>query len=109
MVQNDMYVVMYKILSYIYGFMKRGVGPSGEEWDCDALGVPYPYWFRIVSELVGNGYLGGVEVRTSKMGAVISTRDPYVTMQGVALMEENSMMSKALAFLREIKPTVPMI
>ena len=109
MAQNDMYVVMYKILSYIYGCMKRGETPSDEEWGHEALGIPYPYWFRIVSELVGNGYLGGVEMRQSKMGAVISTSDPYVTMQGVAFMEENSMMSKALAFLREIKSTVPMI
>lgn len=109
MAQNDMYVVMYKILAYIYGCMKKGVEPSDEEWGHAALGIPYPYWFRIVSELVGHGYLGGVELRKSKMGAVISTSDPYVTMEGVRFMEENSMMSKALAFLREAKAAIPMI
>ena len=43
MAQNDMYVVMYKIIAYLYDCMKRGAEPDTSEWDCRAMGIPEQY------------------------------------------------------------------
>lgn len=64
MAQNDMYVVMYKIIAYLYDCMKRGEGPSNAGWSAQALGIPEPYWERVVEELTTHGLIGGVNVFT---------------------------------------------
>ena len=74
MAQDDMFVVMYKIIAYLYDCMKRGEKPKNNEWDAAAMGVPQPYWAQMVVQMVEHG-----------------------------LIEENSMMAKAARFLKDAK------
>ena len=39
MAGNDMYVVMYRLIIYLYDCMKRGERPSDEGWSASALGI----------------------------------------------------------------------
>ena len=110
MAQNDMYVVMYKILAYLYDCMKRGVEPEDARWSAQALGIPASYWTSIVEELVGHGFVAGVNVDHFINGeALVTPIGPRVTMEGVAFAQENSMMGKAKAFLQDAKAAVPFI
>ena len=109
MAQNDMHVVMYKILSYIYKCMKEGVEPDASKLSSSALSIPEEYWKQIVRELVEHGYLTGVSTTQVTTGLVVDFAKPRVTMDGVEFLMENSMMSKAKQFLIEAKSTIPFI
>lgn len=45
MAQDDMHVVMYKILAYLYSCMKEGMKPQLRHYahDGDVLSIPYGY------------------------------------------------------------------
>lgn len=107
MAQNDMYVVMYKVLAYLYDCMKRGAEPEDARWCASALGIPESYWTAVVSQLVEHGFVSGVTV-TDFMGGkcLVTPINPIVTMEGVAFME-NGMMRKALRFLQDTKAAIP--
>lgn len=108
MANNDMYVVMYKVIAYLYDCMKKGIAPEGEKWSCMALGIPESYWASVVSELVDHRFITGVKVIPYGDGArMVSIGRAEVTMEGVAFAQENSMMAKAKAFLQDAKASVP--
>lgn len=109
MAQNDMYVVMYKIIAYLYDCMKRGVSPDAAKISAGALGIPDEYWIDVIEELVDHGYVKGFGISyADNMPGVIIDR-PRVTMEGVAFAQENSMMGKAQAFLQDAKASIPFI
>lgn len=110
MAQDDMFVVMYKIIAYLYDCMKKGADPDARQWDATAMGVPEPYWKKVVKELVDHGLIDGVTITVLGSGDTIVTPvDPKVTMEGVQFAQENSMMSKAAKFLRDAKASIPFI
>ena len=89
MANDDMYVVMYRILAYIYDCMKKGSEPSADAYSAEKLGIPQDYWNHIMNELVNHGYLCGVSVHAMFGGSlVVSESRPRVTMEGVAFIEE---------------------
>ena len=53
MAQNDMEVIMYKILSYLYECMKAGKRPRMEDMccSCQMFQIPLSYWGTIMEEL----------------------------------------------------------
>ena len=110
MTQNDMYVVMYKIIAYIYDCMKRGVEPDDAEWGSQALGIPESYWSTIVEELVEHRFITGVTISHFLGGQVmVSPIRPRITIEGVAFAQENTMMAKAKAFLQDAKAAIPFV
>lgn len=112
MAQDDMYVIAYKILAYIYDCMKRGARPADSmlAHDGDMFRIEYSYWATIIKELVDKGYLNGVLVSKMSDGTlIVQFDDPKVTMEGVDFLKENSRMKKALAFLKDTKSALPFI
>lgn len=110
MAQNDMYVVMYKIIAYLYDCMKKGIEPKDAEWGSDALGIPESYWTSIVEELVEHRFITGVKVSHFLGGqSMVSAFAPSVTMEGVAFAQENTMMARAKQFLMDAKAAIPFI
>lgn len=110
MSQNDMYVVMYKIIAYIYDCMKRGVEPDDAGWGSRELGIPESYWTSIVEELIEHRFITGVKVNHFLGGQdMVSAFRPRVTMEGVAFAQENTMMAKAKAFLQDAKAAIPFV
>lgn len=109
MAQNDMYVVMYKVIAYLYDCMKRDVKPDLSAYNHAAMGVPETYWALIMLELIDHGYVKGFVTARSYDPPLITPVDPTVTMEGVAFAQENSMMGKAKAFLQDAKAAIPFI
>ena len=109
MAQNDMYVVMYKIICYLYDCMKKGEKPDIKEYDHRAMMIPETYWAKVMIELIDHCYVKGFLVARAYDPPLITPADPSVTMEGVAFAQENSMMSKARQFLVDVKASVPFI
>lgn len=109
MAQNDMYVVMYKILAYLYDCMKKGESPDREKYGPEALGIPEPYWTQIMLELIDHGFVKGFLVIRRASPAVVAPNDPSVTLEGVAFAQENTMMARAKQFLQDAKAAIPFI
>lgn len=107
MASDDMHVVMYKILAYLYECMKEGEKPKKGEFSAERMGINEPYWKCIMSELVRRKLVKGVEALPANEGDYIQLVNPRITMEGVEFLMENSMMRKARDFLISIKAAVP--
>lgn len=60
MAYNDMDVIIYKILAYLYECMKNGVAPREEDMCSSAklLRIPERYWLQIIEEMQAEGLIG---------------------------------------------------
>ena len=102
MAKDDMDVIIYKILRYMYECMKQGRKPMLEDicHDCMLFKIPKSYWDNIIVELINAGYVRGFMHRDSKDGLVITMTDSAaITLDGVHFLEENNRMAKAKQFL----------
>lgn len=105
MAKNDMEVIMYKILRYLYECMKLGVEPELEQfaWNSKLFDIPQSYWCKIIATLVRKGYITGfVVVDKTKDAPMLQTDRPFeITFEGVQFLEENSRMQKAKEYCAE--------
>lgn len=108
--ENDMHVVMYRIMAYLYWCMREGVEPDPAQYrPGERMRIPQSYWDIIVMELVENGCVRGFVATPTNSGVLIADDHPTVTMAGVQFLQENSMMRKALRVLKGAKGTIPFI
>lgn len=107
MAHDDMHVIMYKILSYLYSCMKAGKRPDPESVSAVKLGINEAYWSSVVAELVENGFVRGYIVDRSDDAVHVVPANPSVTMAGVEFLMENSLMAKAKRFVMDMKGFVP--
>lgn len=104
MAKDDMEVIMYKILRYLYECMKRDVTPDLQKygWHSDLLDIPKQYWCKIIRILVKKDLVTGFSVFTTKDGVLIQTEPPIeITYEGREFLRENSGMKKAKTFCGE--------
>lgn len=104
MAQNDMEVIMYKILKYLYECMKTGRVPDLAEygWESKLFHIPKSYWSSIICELANMGFIRGFLIRKTKDGTIISELEPAsITYAGREFLRENNGMQKAKDFAGE--------
>ena len=102
MAQNDMEIIMYKILSYLYECMKAGKQPRMEDMGCTCqmFRIPQEYWNQIMEELIDCGYVKGFRSIPTKSAQCIFMMDNAgITFKGREFLCENSRMQKAKEFL----------
>ena len=107
MAHDDMHVIMYKILSYLYSCMKEGRKVNNPNISAEALGINHAYWTAIMVQLIERGYVKGYMVNRSDNSMTVVPVEPTVTIDGVEFLMENSMMRRALDFLRDTKDAIP--
>lgn len=107
MAYDDMHVIMYRILAYLYDCMKRGCKPDQSRVWYEHLCINRNYWVAIMIELTERGFIKGVKIGRADDDVDVYLVEPTVTMAGVEFLMENSMMNKAKRFLQDIKDTVP--
>lgn len=105
MAKDDYFVIVYKILKYLYECMKAGKRPMAEDIQpsCQMFSIPEPYWSSIMSELIDCRYVKGiykVDIMGSGTGYKFSP-EAAITMAGVEFLQENSRMQKAKDFVGE--------
>lgn len=87
--------VIYRILKILHKAMDL------EEFDnsvlsAEALGISNPKWNRIMAMIVSEGYISGIDVRTTfdcRYPKATLVR-PELTLKGLEYLEENSTMKK---------------
>lgn len=98
MAKNDMEMIMYKILRYLYECNKAGKVPTfSDMFDTLELpGIPQSYLTQIVLELISPEYIAGCSVTETKDGTIFQlSRDARITAKGVSYLNENKRMKKA--------------
>ena len=74
MSKDDMEVIMYKVLKYLYESLKAGHKTCLEEvaWKCKLFDITREYWLLIMRELIDSGYVSGIKyVEAKDMEGVI--------------------------------------
>ena len=102
MAYNDMEVIAYKILSYLYECMKYGVTPRPEDLEASSsmLRIPERYRQQVVEALLNEGLVIGFCFTDTKDGRLMIMRDDAaITLSGREYLAENSRMAEAKAFL----------
>lgn len=102
MAKNDMHVIIYKILTYLYECMKAGIRPEETDFCANSklLGIPQAYWENVILEMYEKGLVKGVNTRITKDGRLVYLRDDFnITYDGVEFIVENSLMQKVREYL----------
>ncbi len=112
MAKDDYFVIVYRILAYLYTQLKGGnlIDPAMLGADGPLCkGIPERYWCYILGNMQSQGYIRGVTIQKAWGGAtfVTVTRECEITPLGIEYLTENSNMKKAVAFLKDFKEIVP--
>lgn len=112
MARDDYFVLVYRILAYLYACLKEGQEPDIAyiSHDSPALKISRNYWEYIFRHLLADGYLEGVSIVPVIGRTVPEVRissDVMITPKGIEFLQGNSAMSKAKDFLKTLKETIP--
>lgn len=112
MSKNDYHVLAYRLLAYLYACLKDGTQPDMEylQYNTKDFPIGEDYWNYLLCSLLESGYIRGAEV--VQMPRIPQPRVKVIaalqiTPMGIEYLLENSMMKKAVGFLKSIKETVP--
>ena len=98
MPKNDMRLISYKILRYLYDCNKKGKIPNFSDMfkAAELAALPQSYVAQILEELIDLGFIRGCTIIVSKdISQIDLAADARVTMTGVEFLTENSGMKKA--------------
>ena len=104
MAKNDMEVIQYKILAYLYESLKAGHATSLEEvaWKCRLFDITREYWLVIMKTLIDEGYISGLRyVEAKDMEGILEVGTFTITGDGRKYLIENSIMQKVKDMLGE--------
>ena len=108
MAKDDYFVIVYRILTYLYECFKQGETPDISLFGPDALGINNGYWGNIMESLSSEGYIKGISVLPRMGGGFgIKLLELRITQKGIEFLQENSIMAKARNALKSFKETVP--
>lgn len=111
MKKDDYFVIVYRILAYLYECMKAGESADLEylRYGTEQFPINQIYWSTIWENILEQGYVRGatpVLIVGGRNGIKIGP-DVRITAAGIQYMMENTAIEKAKDFLREIKEIVP--
>lgn len=111
MAKDDYFVIVYKILAYLYVQLKVGKPVDGSMISADGglFQIPESYHSYIISSLLNEGYITGVRTRTWGGDEIIDLSQCQITPKGISYIFENSLLEKAKQFLKEVKEITPFI
>lgn len=106
--KNDYFVVVYRILTYLYQCFMAGEKPDAELFGPEALGINNGYWVNVMESIYNEGYITGIAM-VSCLGAApgVKLLNLKITQKGIEYLQENSKMHKAAEFLKTVKEIVP--
>lgn len=108
MAKDDYFVLVYRILKYLYACFKEGETPNKEMFGPDALGISNAYWVNLMESLSEEGYIRGMAFPVA-IGGIKSAKpvDLRITEKGIAFLEDNGKMKQAAKFLKTAKDIIP--
>ena len=107
------YVIVYKILAYLYVQLKYGddVNPDMLKADGRLFQINERYWLSIIENMLAQGFITGPSIVRAWGGhkEALSLETGQITPAGIAYLCGNSLMEKAKQFLKDIKEITPFI
>lgn len=108
MAKNDYFVIVYRILTYLYDCFQAGERVELDMISPEALQINNGYWTNTIESMFQEGYISGVAiVRRLNAAPGIKIGNLKITQKGMKYLQENSMMEKAKNTLKEIKEIIP--
>lgn len=104
MAKDDINVIMYKILKYLYECKKAGIRPSTEDivHDSKLLDIPRLYWEDVILEMGEKGFINDIQKRTTTDGLIITLGERFgISIDGMRFMDSDSKMEEVDEFLGE--------
>lgn len=103
MARDDYFVMVYKLLRYLYRCLKDGQEADWEVLSPNTRDFPIgeKYFAYLLSHLLADGYLEGIaEVKqVGKMPRFNETTGLRITPKGIEYLEENAAVKRAAEFL----------
>lgn len=110
MAKNDYFVIVYKILKYLYKCLKNSESISLSYLACETKDFPVTqeYWEYIMEHMIEDGLIDGLKVCRSDTGFTVikGLQNTRITPIGIEYLQENSMMQKAKEFLLTVSEIV---
>lgn len=111
MAKDDYFVIVYKILSYLYQRLKKGeeVNEKMLMLDGPLFKINEKYWAYIIYHIAESNFIEGVSfISLDGLDTPYpaSMADCRITPEGIAYLTENSFMKKVKAFLKDVKDIV---
>lgn len=91
----DNFKIIYKILKILEKSMSLEEFDKIQLLSAVALGLDYPYWSRIMTLLVNEGYVTGIYIEMYPAYPQVTLKYPEITLKGLEYLNENSFMKKA--------------
>lgn len=98
MAKDDMMLLAYKVLRYLYACNKSGKVTTFEDMfnAVGMSGIPRSYIAQILREMDKNEFVSGCNFIETKGGTVVTLSDSAgITLKGVEFLESNGRMKKA--------------
>lgn len=113
MTKDDYYVIVYKILAYLYVQLKKGepIDPKMLTYDGGLFNINRSYWVYIFTNMLEQGYIRGLHDTRSGNGYYIEEQltSCEITPAGIDYLCNNNLMQKAIRYLKDIKDITPFI
>lgn len=113
MSKDDYYVIVYKILAYLYVQLKNGDDIDSKiiSFDGKLFNIPEKYWTYIIVHLCHDGYIENVTIKKpwGNVSVIENIDDVQITPKGIDYLLNNSLLEKAKEFLKDIKDITPFI
>ncbi len=110
MARDDYHVIAAKILKYLYECLKEGKEVDAESISAKELGINQEYLDYIFKNLAESGYINGVvfgrTLGNTKTQVKIYYNRLEITPDGIAYLNENSIMKRAVGFLTDINDLI---
>lgn len=111
MAKDDYYVIVYKILAYLYVQLKAGKPIDAEMISADGklFNINVKYHSYVISNLVNDGYIKAPLEKTWGDESIVDLSTCEITPRGIEYLFENSLLEKAKKMLKDVKDIVPFI
>lgn len=113
MAKDDYFVIVYKILAYLYMKLKKGE-PIEKEYlmyDGNLFKINKKYWVYIMANMAENGFILGLHDIRVADGYYLEEQltNLEITPKGIEYLCENSTMQKAKQFFKDVKEITPFL
>lgn len=112
MAKDDYYVIVYKILAYLYVQLKSG-NPIDEDmlqYNGPLFQINYSYWCYILINMTEQGFITGLQFGGMGKNKIVKyLGECEITPAGIDYLCNNGLMQKAIRYLKDIKDITPFI
>lgn len=100
MAKDDYHVIVYQILAYLYGQLKKGgtVNPSAISHNGELFEINYSYWLYIMENLLNEGYVTGISITDNSQ--VRGLGKCKITPKGIEYICNDNMLDKVMDYIR---------